>query len=920
MFNVTHPRSVSLITLFISSLAASPVMAQTEPASTARIVGRVIDSRTGTGLPDVGIQIVGTTTGSASGLDGRFSLNGVAPGTVTIHLRRLGFAPKTVTGILVTAGQTLEQNVTLDPVTVSLSTQVVTASAEKGTVSEALDRQRTAVGVVNAVTREQISKSPDGDAAQAMQRVSGVTVQDGRYVVVRGLGERYTTTSLNGARIPSPEPERKVVPLDIFPASLLQSVATSKNFTPDQPGDFSGAQVDIRTREFPLGSEFQFSSSLGYNDAATSKALVMAPSLGLDWLGFAGSDRRLPSDVAARGRLDGQRSQQEVNAIVSSFRNSWTPLARNGTANRSLGLLAGGSRPIGRSQAGYIAALSYSYSQEVRENEVRAYVDPTDGLREIDRFEGTTGRASVLWGGILNASLMLGGRTRIALNNTYNRTADNDARSEAGFSENLGMRLLVDRLRFVERSVASSQLVAERQLGSRQKVNLAFTASAVSRSEPDRSEFVRVDPGNGTAPFWLDGSEAAVRTFGDLDEKSFVTSGDYAVQIGPAHLQHELKIGGSFRFTDRLARNQVFSLQAPSLGIEDRQLAAEEIFDGRYATGESSVFRVVPLSQGGSYGANEEVGAGYAMLQLNPTDRLQVIGGARVERSSTIVSAEPTVGRRVLTNPVYNDVLPSLLLNMKVTEAQNLRLSATQTLARPEYRELAEVQYRDVIGGENVLGNPSLKRTLIRNFDARWEWYPRSAEVFSIGVFAKQFEDPIERVFLATSGTRVVTFINADGASNMGLELEARGGLDRLSRSLSGFNVFSNVTLMDSKVELGSDPRVAGEERAMVGQAPLVINAGLSYNAESSPLSATLLFNHVGEKIVTASQRPLPVTVEEARSALDLSLRFPVIENVAGKLDARNLLNQPYLQTQGGITRESYRTGRVYTFGLTWQP
>ena len=895
MLSVTLPRIVSCFTALALALPAATAFAQTQAATTGRITGRIIDSRTGNGLPDVGIQVVGTTSGVASGLDGRFTLTGIAPGTVTLHARRLGFAPKTVTGILLDAGQRLEQNITLDPVTVSLSTQVVTASAERGTVSEALDRQRTAVGVVNAVTREQISKSPDGDAAQAMQRVSGVTVQDGRFIVVRGLGERYTTTSLNGARIPSPEPERKVVPLDLFPASLLESVATSKNFTPDQPGDFSGAQVDIRTREFPLRSEFQVSSSIGYNDAATAKPLVAAPSLGMEWLGFAGSGRKLPADR-------------------SSFRNSWTPTSRDGATNRSLGMLAGNSREFGRSRAGYIAALSYSWSQEVREDEIRAHVDPTDGLREIDRFEGTTGRASVLWGGILNASAMIGDKTRITLNNTYNRTADNDARREAGFSENLGARLLVDRIRFVERSVASSQLVADRQFGSRHKVNLSFTASTVSRSEPDRSEFVRVDPGNGAAPFWLDGSEAAVRTFGDLDEKSYVTSGDYSLQLGPLHRQHELKVGGSFRFTDRLARNSVFSLQSPSLGMDARRLSAEEIFDTPEAA-----FRVVPLAQGGSYGANEEVGAGYAMLQLNPLDRLQIIAGGRVERSSTIVSAEPTVGKRVLTNPVYNDFLPSLLLNMKLTDAQNLRLSATQTLARPEYRELAEVQYRDVIGGENILGNPSLRRTLIRNLDARWEWYPRTAEVFSIGVFAKHFQDPIERVFLATSGTRVVTFINADGANNFGIEIEARAGLDRLSPALTRFNVFSNVTLMDSKVELGGDPRVSVEERAMVGQAPIVVNAGLSFNAVSSPLTATLLFNHVGERIVTASQRPLPVTIEEARTALDLSLRFPVVASVAAKIDARNLLNQPYLQTQGGVTRESYRTGRVFTLGLSWQ-
>ncbi|MGK2962783.1 MAG: TonB-dependent receptor domain-containing protein, partial [Gemmatimonadaceae bacterium] len=862
MSSVTFPRLAFAFVLTICTTLFSTAEAQAQQAApaAARITGKIVDSRTGNGLADVGIQIVGTTTGTASGLEGRFTLNGVAPGTVTIHLRRLGFAPKTVTGILLSPGQTLQQDISLDPVTVSLTTQVVTASSERGTVSEALDRQRTATGVVNAVTREQISKSPDGDAAQAMQRVSGVTVQDGRYVVVRGLGERYTTTSLNGARIPSPEPERRLVPLDLFPSALLQSVTTSKNFTPDQPGDFSGAQVDIQTREFPLRNEFQISSTMGFNDAVTTRSQVAPPSLGLEWLGYGGSERRHPSGLDSRGRFDGTQSQQETNAVVSSFRNAWTPLSRNGTANRSLGLTAGGSAPLGRSQAGYIASLSYSYSQEIREKEIRAYAEPTDGLREIDRFEGTTGRSSVLWGGILNGSLMLGDRTRLTLNNTYNRTADNEARRETGFSENLGAKLEVDRLRFVERSVASTQITAERQLTARQKARLAFSASRVSRFEPDRSEFVKVNPGNGEASYWLDGSEAAVRTFGDLTEHSFNTSGDYSLQLGPAHRQHLLKVGGSFRFTDRLAQNRVYSLQAPTLGLAARRLSAEEIFDGRYSADSSAVFRVVPLSQGGSYGANDEIGAGYAMVELNPFDRLQVVAGARAERSSTIVSAEPTVGRRVITNPVYTDLLPSLLFNLRLTEAQNLRLSATQTLARPEYRELAEVQYRDVIGGENVLGNPELRRTLIRNLDARWEWYPRPAEVLSIGIFAKRFKDPIERVFLATSGTRVVTFINADGADNLGIELEARAGLDRIAQSFSRFTAFSNVTLMKSRVSLGSDPRVAIEERAMVAQAPVVVNAGLSYASSDSPLSATLLFNHVGRRIVTASQRPLPVT------------------------------------------------------------
>lgn len=914
-------RSVTLGFLVLALPAmSSKTSAQGTPsaaaAGTGRIIGKVIDSRSGQGLADVAIQIVGTTTGAGSGLEGRYVLGTVPSGTVTLHLRRLGFAPKTVTGIVLDAGKTIQQDISLDPVTVSLQTQVVTATIERGSVSAALDKQRNSTGVVNSVTREQIAKSPDGDAAQAVQRVSGVTVQDGKYVFVRGLGERYTTTSLNGARIPSPEPERKVVPLDLFPSSLIQSVTTSKNFTPDQPGDFSGAQVDIRTREFPLGRETQFSSSVGFNDAASSQALVLAPTLSRDWLGFAGSERALPSQLA--GRIEQQPSQQTVNATVNSFRNAWTPLNKSGTPNKSMGLTTGGSTPLGNNQFGYIGALSYSFNQEVREREVRAYAEPTNGATEIDRFEGSTGRSSVLWGGILNGSLSLGSSTRISLNNSYNRTADNEGRRESGFSENLGTRLLINRLRFVERTVRSSQIVGERQFGARQRLAISFASSGVMRSEPDRSEFVQVE-GGGVSPYWLDGTEGAVRTFGNLTESNYNTGADYALQFGASDRPHEIKIGGVHRYTERVARNKVFSLQAPTLSLEQRRLSPEEIFDGRFARANDAVFRVVPLSQGGSYGASEELGAGYGMVDWALGERFRVITGARFERSSTIVVAEPTVGKRVRVNPLYSDLLPSLVVNMKVTDAQNLRFSATRTLSRPEYRELAEVQYRDVIGGENVIGNPNLKRTLISNLDARWEWYPSSAEVFSIGLFSKTFSNPIERIFLATSGTRVVTFVNADGADNLGVELEARTSLGRVSSFLEPLTVFTNATFMKSQIRLGDDPRVAREDRAMVGQAPSVLNAGLTYAHGESGLSATVLYNRVGSRIVSASQRPLPVTTEEARSVLDFALRLPVFSKVSAKLDAKNLLNQPYLQKQGAVVRESYYTGRVFTLGINWQ-
>ena len=902
--------------------ASPPSAAQQPAASTGRIVGRVVDATSGLGLTDVGVQVVGTTIGTMSGLDGRFTIMNVPAGTVTLQARRIGYQPKTITGLMLQVNGAVEQNIALASSAVSLASVVVTAEAERGTVSEALDQQRHATGIITSITSEQIARSPDSDAAQAVQRVSGVTVQDGKYVFVRGLGERYTTTSLNGARLPSPEPERKVVPFDLFPSGLLQSITTSKTFTPDQSGDFSGAQVNIRTKEFPATRQIAFSTTFGVNDAAMGTDLPSAPNAGKEWLALAGGDRGIPGGVKAFGNFDSRvPTSGDYASMVNGFRNAWTPSLHGGTPNGTMSLSVGGSDPLFGHPVGYAGSFTYSYGQEVRENEVRAYAEPTGGTREIDRFVGSTGRSTVLWGGLLNLSTMIGNDSRLSFNNTYSRSADNEARRERGMSENLGQELLVDRLRYVQRSIFSSQLAGEHQLADRHKLDWAVTGSGVTRVEPDRSEFVRVLPSDGGPSYWLDGPEAAVRTFGDLSEQSINTSADYSWTFGSPERSHTAKFGGLMRYTSRDAVNNVYSIRAGNLPVADRQLGAEQIFDGRYTAGGSNPnsFMVTPLNQGGSYEARDLLGAGYGMLEYSLTDRLQLVGGARVEVSDVEVNAQPTVGAMQKSTPRFTDILPSLALNVKLTGDQNLRFSASQTLARPEYRELAPVQFRDVIGAENVIGNASLNRTLIQNADVRWEWYPEAGELLSVALFAKRFQDPIERVFLATSGTRIVTFLNAEEGRSVGIELEARKNLGFLAAPLAPVTVFANGTIMNSQITIGDDERLAKEERAMVGQAPYVVNVGATYASEGGT-SATLLFNQVGRRIVAASQAPLPVTYEEPRGVLDFSLRFPIWQQLSGMLDARNLLDSQYLQTQGTVTRESYYAGRVFQIGLSWQP
>lgn len=916
---------VLFVTVAIPTLASSQVAAQT-----GRIVGQVMDAQSGRPISGAQVIVDGTQLGALAGVDGRYLIRMAPEGEIAVRAVMIGYASKTVTGLVMAPGGVLEVSLALEPSAVELEGITVSAGQERGSVARALDEQRNAVGVVSAITTEEMARSPDGDAAAAVKRVSGVTVQDGKYVFVRGLGERYTTTSLNGARVPSPEPERKVVPLDLFPSGLLQTVTTAKTFTPDLSGDFSGAQVNIQTRTFPTRRQYSLSASTGFNTLVTGKAIPFAPGAGGEWLGAAAGDRRLPGEVARFGNFQSTvPTQADVNRMVGSFRNAWSAHQQNGKPKASFSASVGGSDPVLGLQVGYLLSGTYSYSEEARAEQHRAQALPAmdGGTQEIDRFDGISGGRSVLWGGMANLSTLVGTHSRFEMNTTYNRTADDEARVESGFSENLGQEFQIQRLRYVERSVFSGQLRGEHEVNPAHRLEWSATGSSVRRSEPDRSEFVTQvdsDPqGNPLPPAWFNVSnEGAVRTFGELTESSLEGSSNYTFTFGAPGRQSRLKVGGTVRATERDASNESYAISA-SLGRDGRELAPEEIFDGRFSSEGDQVFRITPIAQGGSYSAEDRVTAGYGMLDLAVTGALRLVAGARVERSEVTVNAQSTLGQPVETSPSYTDVLPSVSLNWSPSEAHTFRLSASQTLSRPEYRELAPVQYREVLGGDNVVGNPDLVRSLIRNLDLRWEWYPGPSEAVTVALFAKHFQDPIERIFLGTSGTRIITFANAESAQNLGVELELRKGLGWIAESLESTTFFANATLMNSEITINQSLTGAfqtAQNRSMVGQSPYVVNAGVTYANADNTLNATVLYNVAGRRINSAAELPLPNVYEEARHALDVSLRFPLLGGLKGKADIENILDSPYELVQGSVTREFYRTGRKVSFGMSWQP
>lgn len=897
---------------------ATPVATASAPTTSqavGRLFGQVLDAATRQPLPGAQVVLGDGPRGVVAGVEGRFQIDRVPAGNNAITVLLIGYAPRTITDLDVTEGAITRIDVLMERQAIAVGGITVSAEVERGSAVALVSEQRRAEGVVNAISAEQISRSPDGDAAAAVRRVSGVTVQDGRYVFVRGLGERYTTSSLNGTRIPSPEPERKIVPLDLFPAGLLQAISTAKTFTPDQPGDFSGGNVDIRTPTFPARTTWSFSLSSGWDAEATGRTLLRAPIEGREWLASATGPREIPE---AASSFSGSASRgEEVNRVVNSFRPVWMTREGSGRLPLSVGSSVGGSSPLFGQTVGYLASLTYGTSESARVDERRARIGTGDV--PIDAYTGSSGSSSVLWGGIANVAALVGTHSQIHLNNTYNRSADNTARREVGTDENTQATVRIDRLTYVERVVRSHQLRGEHQLGMRHRLDWSANVSAVSRSEPDRSEFVTwLDP---EVPVWFNDFEGAVRTFGSLEEDAREATAQYAFSFGQDRGNpNRIRIGGALRRTERDTRSQGFRIQSFDWSPADPrwQASPETFFDGRHSGPNDAIFLLARELSGGSYDAADDLAAAFAMAELNPLDRLRLIGGVRVERYTLTVNAENQLGQRSVVDRDYTDLLPAISAIVAVAEDHQLRFAASRTLARPEYRELAPITYREVLGGEQVIGNAELERTLIQNFDARWEWYPAPGEVLSIGFFAKRFDRPVEERYLARSGTDTRTFVNAASATNEGIELEANTGLGRVAAALDPLSAFTNVTLMRSRVTTGID---GDAERPMVGQAPYVVNAGLTWAGTGQDWTGTLLYNVVGKRIVNARASGATVSdvVERPRHVVDLSLRFPLPGQASGKLDLKNLLDTPVEVRQGTIVRSSYRTGRSVSAGVSWR-
>lgn len=929
-------------------------------AQKGRVAGTIIDNSSGEPLMSATVSITGTTRGVLTDLDGNYVLDNLDEGTYSISVSYITYTTKHITGVVVRAGQTTTLNITLDPEVAQLGEVTISADAILNNDAAMLRHRQRSVAFSDVISAESISKLSSSDAAGVMSKVVGASVVDGKYVYVRGLGDRYTSTQLNGASLPSADPNKQSFQMDIIPSNLLNNIVTLKTFTPDKPGSFSGGLVDVATKEFPDRLTVSLSASTSYNSNTSFNDVILPDNSGKNWLGFDNGSRKLPeilSDPSVvipfeiQSRFNADNAAQ-LHRVSTAFNNEMAPELREIPMNRSYSFSAGNQFQLLGKTVGYVASLNYSQSYSAYNNgnvgrwDLIGPISQAQSLQAVSDYQDSKGTQEVDLSGYAMISMRINPSNKFSVSYLNTRNASNTGRYLHGFAEEIPNDITESRvIEYVERSLNNVQLKGTHTFTALRQLSLAWQTSFSenTQSEPDVRyllNYYRVLPDGSNFYSIASGIfPRPSRAFRELSETNQSYSADLTYPFKSFNNNSaSFKIGGLYSSNERdfseRRFNYLFNSQAPR-GLNSFAPNFNDYFSyvGVVDTvGSRFVFGNYiqnALSLKNNYTAEMEVSAGYAMLELPVTDWLKLVGGARLEHAIiNAVSADTTLTPGKLDN---RDVLPSVNFIFAVNEKMNIRVAYTHTVARPSYRELTPYETVDFSGDFVFSGNAQLRRTMIRNYDVRWEWFTGSGEIIAVSGFYKDFDNPIERVFDVKSAKKI-TVQNVPSATVMGLEFEVRKSLSTFSDVLRHFSVSSNLTLVQSQVKIpadelfiirNNDPE-ASDSRPLSGQSPYIINADLSYFNENIGLSADLSYNVFGERLSAIALGAAPDVFERPMHLLNFTTRKTLVRNFNLSLSARNLLDARMTQSQklangSEYIYSAYSPGRTFSLGINYQ-
>lgn len=896
----------TVLVVFLAIFISANLNAQ----NTAKIVGTIVDSETGETLIGASIVIEGTIQGTASDIDGNYTIRRVAPGTYTLIVSYLSYTTQTITGLVVEDGEIKKLDIVLQPESEFLDEIVVSAEAIQSGEAGLLAIQRKSTSVQDGISSEEISKTGDGNVGSAMKRVSGVSVVGGKDVYVRGLGNRYSNVQLNGAPIPSTNPNKKEAPVDILSSGIVDNIIVQKTFTPDQFGEFSGGSVKIITKEFPESKNLSLSYSTSVNSAATFQDYLGYNGGGTDFLGYDDGFRSLPSQVEDSEIVTNpEGGSVEGGSIVDELNGSWSSKKITSLPSQKVSVTYSDQFNEDKMPIGLVSNFSYKYATDSRTNETFRYInnfnESTGAILLGSDYVRNTGVESTSLSTMVNVFVKPSSVTKIGLKNLYSNSSDNTFSVVEGSYYNFDNDNRQTVSEFDRRAIFSSSLNFETYfanfLSSKLETNLTYSKAV--RDLPDRrtTQYALTDEDELEVIFPFRGN---THFFSLQNDNNY--SGGFDYEMKPLDALN-FKVGAFGLYKDREFESfkLVYQDLRNNFPTDDKSLSPEEIFTGDNVRA-GNLDLVESSSSRDSYEGEQELVAGYFSFDWSPIEQFNIVTGIRAENSAQFIDGD------VLIDEL--DILPALNLTYRPSDQTNFRGGFSITLARPEFRELSDFSFQDFVGGRTVYGNPGLERTKIYNYDLRVETYPNSGELFAISAFYKKFENPIELFYRITQNNEV-RYDNVDEANLYGIELEGRKDVTsklKLSSNLSF--IYSEVNYADG----ASVGRQANADRAMFGQSPYTFNANAFYLLPNIDSELTLSFNTFGKRISAVGNNEQPDDeFEQSFNKLDLSFTKN-FGKASINASIENILNDDITYKQGDTITNQYEIGTTFSVGFNF--
>ncbi len=904
--------------------------------SQVRLTGKVSNTKNEP-IAGASITIGGQPGGTTTDVEGRYTLSLTTGKKYEIEVTAIGYQAKRVNEIEVKEGEVNELNITLETEAKSLEgvvVQTVAVSARRETAASLIAFQKNTNTVASVISAESIRRSPDRNTAEVLKRIPGASLQEGKFLVIRGLADRYNQAMINGILLTSTEPDRKAFSFDLIPSQMIDNIVINKAFVPEYPGEWAGGLIQVTTRDIPAKDFLNVQVGTGFNTQTIGKSFYKQNGGKTDWLGLDDGTRGLPSLYTSKGAFD-VLSAAEKTAVGKQLRNDWTgQQVANAPMNVAFQANGGFNKVLLGKKTGGTFGIIYNKS-----NRFTAMQNINNNYDEIEftqnyNYADNRHTQDVQVGALGSLTVQLNPMHKVSVKSIVNVNTTNYVTDRSGIDEVRGNEVKGTELTFKQNTFFTVQANGDHSLAKSVKFKWYGSFNILDGYSPDQRRMVYTRNAGTQDPYRLLISntlsqESGSRIFQNLSDYIYTAGGDLTYDFRLFDRKQSVKGGYMLQIKDRLYDGKFFSNYLPVDNAALRALPADKIFaPENFGDGTGNLFGFDAIkSRNFRYMANTILNAGFIQLDNQLTDALRVVWGVRVENYDQLVGSVKKWDPRHTYSEVL-DFLPGVNATLKLDNKTNIRLSGSQTVIRPEMRELAFLNIYDFELNASVQGNPSLKRSKITNLDLRYEFYPRAGEVVTAGVFFKDFSDPIEQQFdQGSGGASTFNFINPEKATAYGVEAEFRKRLDFAS-ALKNFTLQANAAYIYSRVQdAGRDL-----DRPMQGQSPYLVNLGLLYDLPEKGFNATLLFNQIGRRIYLVGSVQAgggaPDIYEAPRPLLDFQISKKILKEKGElRLNMADILNQKQIFYQNGddntkysSTADVYRFTRVFgtTFGITF--